>query len=157
MIKQEQTQWCWAGAAEMIFRYHSKNVRQCELANRAFNVNDCCTAPSSSHCNRPLSDPNINRLFGAYGLSLSYDFGTVSYRKLRSEIDSRRPVQVGYRWTKGGGHVAVIRGWGKDDNGGYVRVNDPAYGSGGVYYSDLLDAYGAGVWDATWTDIRRTR
>ena len=47
MIKQEQSQWCWASGADMILHYYGNaKVRQCELANWAFGVNSCCRTSS---------------------------------------------------------------------------------------------------------------
>ena len=157
MIKQEQRQWCWAGAVDMILHYYGQPaVRQCELAIWAFG-GSCCKTPSSSACDRPLNDSKITELLRAYGLHVSYKPSHVALGTLQFEINSDRPVQVAFTWNGGGGHVAVVIGWDKDANGGFLRINDPAYGSGGVYYSSLLDAYGGGVWDATWTGIRGMR
>ena len=156
MIKQKQRNWCWAGGADMILHYYGNSaVRQCDLANWAFGVNGCCRMPSSSVCDRPLRDPKITQLFGAYGLQVSYANSNVDFRRLQSEINSDRPVQIAFSWNGGGGHIAIVVGWGKDTRGGFLLVNDPYYGSGGVYYSELLDAYGGGVWDATWTNVWR--
>jgi hypothetical protein len=156
MFNQEQRNWCWAASAQMILHYYgSMSLRQCDLANWAFGVGGCCNAPSSSLCDQPISDAKISQLFSAYGLQSSYTAGTVPSGVLQFEIDLNRPVQVAYSWTGGGGHVAVVIGWDTNATGTFLRVNDPAQGSGGFYYSDLLTAYGLGVWDATWTNIRR--
>ena len=157
MIKQEQRKWCWAACADMILHYYGNTeVRQCDLANWAFGVGGCCNISSSSICDRPSSDPETNRLFSAFGLRFLYTGSNLGSSTLQFEIDLDRPVQVGFTWTAGGGHVVVVVSWDTDADGELLlRINDPAYGSGGIFYTDLLTAGGRGVWDATWTDIRR--
>ena len=154
--RKEQSNWCWAACADMILHYYGNaSVRQCDLANWAFGVSDCCSVPSSSPCNRTLRDSQISQLFSAYGLQSSYTASPVPFGTLQFDIDLDRPVQVAYSWRGGGGHVVVVTGWDTDAVGGFLRVNDPAVGPGVFYYSELLDVDGQGVWDATWTNIRR--
>jgi len=76
-------------------------------------------------------------------------FGTIDY-----EISGRRPVEVAFAWTGGGGHVIIVRETFNAPGGPAVSVNDPWYGSGGVYYTDLLNAYGMGQGIATWIGLR---
>ena len=156
MHKQEQPQWCWAGAALMILHYYGRfDARQCGLADWAFGLNFCCVDPSSSACNRPLGDPHITRLFHSYSLTASYSRRPVPHHTLQFEIDANRPAQIGWTWNGGTGHVVVVVGWGVNKTGPFFLIYDPDGGSGGIYYDDLLDAGGYGVWDATWTGIGR--
>jgi hypothetical protein len=99
----------------------------------------------------PLASLTTNKLFSL--LLVATESGNI-YGFKPEDIDRARPVEVGYTWNGGGGHVATVRGWAQDANGLFVRVNDPIYGSGGVYYSNLLNPYGLGMWDATWTNLR---
>jgi hypothetical protein len=49
---QQQTNWCWATCAEMVFHYYGVNlVRQCDMATAQFGGN-CYASPSSSACNQ---------------------------------------------------------------------------------------------------------
>jgi len=155
-IKQEQTQWCWAGCADMVLHYYGNSgAKQCEFANFLFSQSSCCQTPSGSNCNKPCQVPDVKKVFNKWGIKSSSKSGTVPFSVLRTQIDLGMPVEVAYAWSGGGGHVAIVRGWGKNDKGNFVRVNDPAYGSGGVYYSDLLKAYGKGTWFHTWTNIEK--
>lgn len=155
-IAQEQTQWCWAACADMVLHYYGNTgIRQCELANWLFGLPGCCSNPSSSLCNRPCQVADVSRVFMNYGVRSSGGNGTVSFSTLQFELNGDRPVEVAYSWNGGGGHVAIVRGWDQNSTGPFLRVNDPAYGSGGVYYSDLLTAYGLGTWFYTWIGIRR--
>ena len=156
MIKQEQTQWCWAGCADMALHYYGNSgVNQCDLANWLFSQSACCQIPSSSLCNKPCQVPDVSRVYSAFGLRSTYNGGSVAFFSLETEVAGGRPVEVGYAWTGGGGHVALVVQTGFINGNQAVRVNDPAYGSGGVLYSDLLTAYGQGSWNWTWTGIQR--
>ena len=156
MIKQEQRNWCWAACADMILHYYGNpGITQCQLANWAFGQSSCCQIPSSTLCDNGIGDAKISQLFSVYGLRSSYTANYVAYGILDIEIGSRRPVEVGYTWNGGGGHVAVVIETTVISGRQVVSVNDPGYGPGSVYYPDLLTAYGLGRWDATWTGIQR--
>jgi len=155
-INQEQTQWCWAACADMVLHYYGNSgVRQCDFANWLFGQTGCCASPSSPVCNQPCAVNDVQRVYTQWGILSAPSSGTVPFSTLEFEINGDRPVEVAYAWTGGGGHVAVVSGWDRNATGPFVRINDPAYGSGGVYYSDLLTAYGLGTWFYTWTGIRR--
>jgi hypothetical protein len=98
---------------------------------------------------------DVSRVYSQWGIRSALTGSSVSFSTLDWEVSSSRPVEVAYLWAGGGGHVALVIQTGVVNNQQAVRVNDPAYGSGGVLYSDLLTAYGLGTWFATWTDIRR--
>lgn len=155
-IKQEQSLWCWAACAEMVLHYYGNaGVRQCDFANWLFGQSGCCSSPSSSVCNRTCVVADVQRVYTQWGIRCSLTNGTVSFSTLQFEINGDRPVEVAYQWEGGGGHVAIVRGWDRINTQPFVRVNDPAYGSLGVYYAELLAAYGFGTWFYTWTGIRR--
>jgi hypothetical protein len=154
-IKQEQTQWCWAACAQMVLRFYGNGaVRQCEFANWLFGQSGCCQAPGTSLCNRPCQVTDVVRVYAAWAKTCSYVPSNVAFATLQAEINAGRPVEVGYRWNGGGGHVAIVCAWDINATGPFLRVNDPWYGSGGVYYSNLLTAYGLGSWQWTWIAIR---
>lgn len=156
MIKQEQTQWCWAACTDMIVHFYGNaGLRQCDCAAWLFANNTCCISPSSSPCNRPCQVNDVSRVLAQFGVRSSSRNGTVPSLTLKNEVAAGRPVEVAYAWDGGGGHVAVVCAWDQNGSDDFVRVNDPAYGSGGVYYKNLLTAYGLGRWFWTWTDIRR--
>lgn len=155
-IKQEQTQWCWAACADMVLDYYGNaGARQCDFVNWLFAQSSCCNVPSSSLCNKPCAVGDVCRVYNQWSLNCFNTASSVPFATLQSEINAERPTEVGYAWSGGGGHVAIIRGWDFNATGPLLLVNDPYYGSGGVYYTDLLTAYGLGTWQWTWTGIRR--
>ena len=142
-IPQQQTQWCWAACADMVLHYYGNTeVQQCDFANWLFGLSGCCSSPSSELCNRPCRVADVSGVYSNWSIRGTPMNRTVSFSTLQSEINAGRPVEVAYQWRGGGGHVAIICGWDTNSTGPFVRVNDPAYGSGGVYYSELLNAYG---------------
>jgi hypothetical protein len=146
---QEQTQWCWAACAEMIYHFFGiTNWRQCHMAQVIFGA-DCCSAPGSSVCNQPNWVSNALNLVGIhwYWHNTAYSFYGV-----RNEINGSRPVVARYGWSGGGGHFVVIRGYYDDTD---LDVHDPWYGPGRRTYDSILNAYGMGNWDETYTGISR--
>lgn len=153
--------WCWAACADMTAAYYGNTgVAQCDFANFLFGLDGCCASPSSPLCDQGASAQDIVKVYSNYGINSTLSESTVSFSSLDFEVSNSRPVEVGYQWfdSQGrpdGGHVALVIQTGVANNQEAVRVNDPAYGSGGVLYSNLLTAYGQGRWIATWTNIRR--
>ena len=160
-IKQEQSNWCWAACAEMVFRYYDgAAARQCEFANELFGRTECCSKPSSPDCNKPCRKEDVSKLYSSKHICSTFVGSVVSFSKLQSEIDADRPVEVAYFWGDKGetGHLVVVRGWRVDGKEEFVYVNDPGDSPGEdriVAYSELLAAYGKGNWTYTWIEIRR--
>ena len=155
-IAQEQKNWCWAACTDMVLHYYDNpDARQCEFANWLFNQTQCCVDPANPACDRGCSRHEVQAVYANWNILSTFIERTVPFAVLQAEIDADRPVEVAFYWNGGGAHVAIVRGWGTNETGPFVRVNDPAYGSGGVYYDDLLTAYGLGRWTLTWTGIQR--
>jgi hypothetical protein len=145
----------------MILKYYNETgIRQCDLANLAFADagGGCCRVPSSSLCDKQLSDPQIGQLFDTKAVRIHYHYtaGSVPFAILQNEIDNYRPVQIGVT-RRGGGHVAIIQGWFTTQMEEYLIVNDPApdVGQGTVSFKDLETANSLRTWDATWTELTR--
>lgn len=161
MIKQTESNWCWAACADMVTDYYGNaGLAQCDFANLLFGFNLCCSAPSSALCNSGCQLNDVSKVLSHYGINSSLTQSNVSFSTLDFEILNSRPVEVAYYWLDSqgqivGGHVALVIQTGVVNGQQAVRVNDPAYGSGGVLYSNLITAYGQGTWVATWTNIRR--
>jgi hypothetical protein len=164
-IMQEQSNWCWAACAVMVFQYYGINAgtQQCDLANYLSGQTYCCTPatfPPTDPCNQPCPvSPidNISGVYSHYGVTCARATGPITFSAIQSEIGANRPIELFFAWNTGGGHVVLVVGWGSDANGDYVRVNDPNAGSGGVTYAQLL-AYTTGSafgsWNFTWTGIQ---
>jgi hypothetical protein len=155
LIKQQQTNWCWAACTLMIYTYYNvTNTSQCQLANQEFGKwNNCCVNGSSSACDQPLSNDNITKLLNVENaLSARFANNTLTFFNLDTQIGYNQPVLIGINWTAGGGHVALAVGTNSSNNN--VTLNDPAEDAQKVVtYNDLKNGYGAGSWDETWYNI----
>ena len=154
-VQQTQTEWCWAACAEMVARYFGATaVKQCELANVLHHQTGCCTAPASAACNQPTDYPGVFTVYAHLGIGLIGHTWAVNPQVVLRELTAGRPVEVGYTWDGGGGHVAVIYGV---TPAGLLAVHDPwpDFGSGFATYQFVLTAYGMGRWTYSFGDFRR--
>jgi hypothetical protein len=152
-ISQEQTEWCWAACAQMVLQFYgNSSVQQCDLASKLFGE-PCCANPDSPLCNEPAQVPDLAGVYAQWGRNAVLVPGDVPFETLQSEINANRPIEIGFIWNDGTGHQVLVCGWNIDGTGPYLLVNDPKWGSGAVYYSNLQAAYGWGSWKWTWQSI----
>jgi len=157
-IYQEQTQWCWAACAIMVARYYGDmNNQQCDLASWLFSQPNCCSDPSSSLCNGPCRWEYICDVYEsplAFARCVAYA-GYIPPASIKYEIDRGRPIECGFVLSDASvGHSVIVSGYYNDVDDS-VYVNDPADGEGAITWTDLLNAYFAGSWNYTWTDLKR--
>jgi len=153
-IYQDQTQWCWAACADMVLNYYgAHNFHQCDCANWLFGLSICCDVPSSFICNQPCNIGDVCSLYDRWGLRCSYTEGSVLLATLQFELNHDRPVEIGYAWNGGGGHVILVTGWFKTSTDVVLVIKDPTTGSGTSLYKNLLTAQGKGTWQWTWTNL----
>lgn len=157
LIYQEQTQWCWAACMEMVFRKNGDlTTTRCKIANAAFDLQGCCSSPSSSLCNKPCPITNIGTEWQRWGYNSMFNAVAIAFNALKFDLDSGRPVEVGIKWGGGGGHAILITGWNEQNSVGYLTVNDPTYGKSQIEYQTLVSRYnGTGSWKWSWSGIRR--
>jgi hypothetical protein len=154
-VPQKSEEWCWAACVQMVLNARQVMVSQCDIVNRQFNQQTCCQEPDSEECNLALSIYDVETVYNAWGLAAQFVPQWVDFATLQAETSSGRPVEVGFAWNGAGGyHVAIAWGTAIDTIGPVVLVNDPKYGSGSVYYVNLLRAYGYGSWQWTWISIQ---
>lgn len=147
-FRQEQTNWCWAGCSQMIYRFYGiNNIAQCDMATAQFGA-ACCSNPSSSVCNQANWPENALQRVGIHSARTN---GAANIFTVRSELGASRPMMTYYAWTGGGAHVAVLRGVYAD---GDLDIHDPWYGAGRRTYNTVLSGYGYGQWSMSYTGIR---
>jgi Papain-like cysteine protease AvrRpt2 len=159
-ITQEKNRWCWAASADMVADYYrNPELTQCNFANKLLDRTDCCKDKLET-CNEGCTAEDVAEVYQQFNIESHFTEGQVSPERLVAEIDADRPVQVGFRWRGGpGGHVVIVTGHGRDQQGVFFGVNDPLdkyheMTNGKVYYDSLKDAYGLGEWAWTWTGIQ---
>lgn len=138
VVRQEQTQWCWAADSRCVLKYYGVDQSQCTIVEYARSLNpgrfgsrDCCPT-SSSRCNQP------NFLDGSSGIEgmLTY-FGKlkpivlkrfITVSQINSELTAKRPFIIAIFWSAGGGHVVV--GCGYDASKNALTMMDSWQGNG---------------------------
>jgi hypothetical protein len=152
-VRQEQDEWCWAACSQMVAGYlGNPDVKQCELANFLHGQTDCCAKPGSLRCNQPSPYEGIGLVYQHLQINCVSEPHAETVQVMVRELNARRPVEVGYLWSAGGGHVAIVRGVTAQ---GLFAVNDPWFGTGAVTYLALLTAYGGGQWAMSFGDFRK--
>lgn len=145
-IRQEQTEWCWAACTAMIagfLRPTQPVVQQCALANILLGKTNCCNTPTPTACNRPCEIESILPVYKTQKILGIGELNPLTPNELLFELTNNGPVEVGYLWWGGGGHVAIVYGVTASDR---LAVHDPWFGSGFVTYQALFAAYGRGRW-----------
>ncbi|QLY28669.1 papain-like cysteine protease family protein [Nocardia huaxiensis] len=154
MEAQTQTNWCWAATATSVSHYYwwFSHWKQCKVACGELSRTDCCGSPVPSECNVPwYLDRALTRTdnFDSYT-------GTITFDRIKQEIDAGRPIGARIGWNGGGGHFMVIYGYGYfhglDQFGAmrYVDIDDPIYGKQHLTLDDFTSNYqGSGSWTHT--------
>ena len=133
VVEQEQSNWCWAGSSEMVFRYYGTAIAQCAMANYAaerndFPVSDCCALPSECNEANFLGDypGSVEDILQHWGVESEMVYAALRKTVIANEIEQRRPFIMGWHWNSGGGHALVGRGI----EGNNVYYIDPWPGEG---------------------------
>jgi hypothetical protein len=143
-VAQSQDEWCWAACCQMVAKFYSVDTKQCELANYLHGQTDCCDHPGADRCNQPSPFEGVGKVYDHLGITCTSEKAWLSPAVILRELTAGRPVEVGYLWFQGGGHVALITGI-DFDNEVYIML-DPWFGPGTATYLYLRTAYGMGRW-----------
>ena len=128
---QEHSQWCWAGASQMILNFKNRNVSQCAEVNYALGINYACGNTNfnwNNYANRPNSSNAISSILNYWGVTSGVT-GVLSQANSTWNINAKRPYVILWQWRSGGGHFVVTRGY----SGSYLYINDPWPGNGSYY------------------------
>jgi hypothetical protein len=153
---QQTNVWCWDASSLMVIKYFrpSSALKQCDLANQATGVNNCCNNPFPVVCVHTGWEMLSNN-----GFVFSDSSTALSWSDLRHQIDSGIPVLYAWGWNGGGGHMMVAIGYFGFLNQQFVEINNPwpppsGSGSGGARESYTYAAWvgGAGYNHVFWHD-----
>lgn len=126
---QEHSQWCWAGASQMILNYHGKNPTQCAEVNYALGINYACGNTSfnwNNYANQPNTTNALSRILNRWGVRAGVT-GVLSQSYSNWYLDNNHPYSILWQWRGGGGgHFVVATGY----SGNYLYLNDPWPGNG---------------------------
>jgi hypothetical protein len=138
----------------MVLKYVTGEVKeQCELANVLLSTTICCT--HLTLCNCPCNISDIKTLYDSLEIHSLLHHTRIPFSALDTEIKAEQPVEVCFL-NGSVRHVVIVYHSFTNAAGQYVCLNDPrpAYSVGCVTYDSLINAYGAGTWEYTWTEIR---
>jgi hypothetical protein len=144
--KQQTLEWCWAACACGVARFLKidKQPTESDLANTLTGRTDCSSSPVPKECVTGAQPEQIAAIYQSLGIARIGPDYPLSLQTLLSELIAGRPVEVGYLWYAGGGHVALVRGFQKWMSKFYV--SDPWFGDGQLNYQEIAAGYGVGRW-----------
>jgi hypothetical protein len=146
MQHQDETFWCWAATSVSVAHYYenASNWTQCRMVNEERRLTTCCRDGAAPGCNVPnvLQSP-LERV----DVLDRWQRGSVSFDRIREEIDAGRPLAWRIQWPDGTGHFAVIEGY-QSSNRRLLAVEDPWTGSVDVPFASLQSGRyrGNGKW-----------
>jgi hypothetical protein len=130
LVKQSQSQWCWAGTTQSIVKYlFGFTYAQCTQANHRWGRTDCCTNPSSSNCNKPTSLSSVHDYLRDKQAIYTDQAWPLSWSDMTAEIGTRgRPFWIRWGWDgTSSGHIVVARGYYWHDSGtDQISTMDPS-------------------------------
>lgn len=154
MERQTQSNWCWAATSKSVSYFYSALTpwTQCKVAGSELNKT-CCTTPVPSVCNVPWY---LDRALTRTGNFVSMQGGTISYARIKQELDRGLVVGTRIGWNGGGGHFMVIYGVAKIGFLEYLYIDDPIYGKSFLTYAQFATNYkGSGRWTHTYFTKKR--
>ena len=120
-IKQQQSNWCWAGTSVSVLNYLGQPTTQQQFVGYV----------KGGLYNYPATSREIQNGLNYFGLTSTINRGTLSYDGFRSQINSNKPMITLINWKNGGniGHFLVLDGYFKGiNNMNYITYMDPWYG-----------------------------
>lgn len=133
LVPQKLDNWCWAASAEMVKNYlgATPKVQQCGEVNKQKNLDFCCPVPQDPDKRAQCDQVD----FPEFAAPQAPDFQSrdtsktsppiLSWTDIKNEIDAKRPFVHMRRDVNGGGHFVVVRGYGRNQDVRFIRVNDP--------------------------------
>lgn len=152
-MTQKKSNWCWAASATCAIFHYQLFVDQEDFV--------AYVTGKSSAPNVMGSFADVLKGLQNYGVTGTYKSGTVGFSTIRSNINSGKPIIVGFAATSNkAAHMVIIDGFdGTSASDGYVRYMDPANGKFVVEtYANFKSSSGGnyGQWNNSLYAIRKT-
>ncbi|MDA1195270.1 MAG: C39 family peptidase [Planctomycetota bacterium] len=148
LVRQEQTNWCWAAVSLAVARFFRDDVdaTQGAIVDAQLGRDDCCGDGAQGPCNVPHVIYGALEQLGHYAGKKAQ--GKPEFDLARAEVAAGRPLAVLLKWFGGGGHFVAVVGF--SDEGGLLHVADPWYGDALVAHQAFPNVYQHGA-DWGWT------
>ncbi len=153
---QQSAEWCWAACCCGIARFLALPIQPTEagLANLLTGRTDCDLLPTPRECIVSASAAEVVGIYDRLGISRVGPDLPLSINTLLAELIAGRPVEVGFMWYRGGGHVALVTGFTKATQ--RLHVSDPLFGDGQLTYLEIANGYGIGRWALSYGRFAKT-
>jgi hypothetical protein len=144
--KQETVQWCWAAVACGVARFLKveNQPTESDLANILTGRTDCTSRPVPNACISAATPKQVIDVYETIGINRVGPDLPLNINTLLNELVCGHPVEIGYMWYEGGGHVALVTGFRKWTS--KFIISDPWFGDGELSYQELAEGYGIGRW-----------
>ena len=162
VLRQEQTNWCWAAVAQAVVRWSGSPLTQSQIVAHhvsrgrfsadsiSFDVQQteiksCGANTCEAWCNSPHAIRAV--LTERSLLDTVIDGANVEFKLIKNEIDDQRPVPCRVKWDDGGAHFVCVVGYAVDED--EVEGAEPF-----IYIYDSLLPGGVGIGEAEVTRVR---
>jgi hypothetical protein len=149
MEAQTRSNWCWAATSKSVSDYYSWMCQwtQCKVASAELSKT-CCDSPLPTGCNVPwYLDKALQRTKNF----VSIQSGTITWQKVKDELNKGLVVGARIGWSGGGGHFMVIHGVSRVGTTKYLHIDDPIYGKSVMTHNQFATNYqGSGSWTHTY-------
>ncbi len=149
MELQTQSNWCWAATSKSVSKFYSvfSPWTQCKVASEELEKT-CCDSPVPSACNVPWY---LDRALTRTNNFISYQSGTITWDRIKQELENGLVIGARIGWNGGGGHFMVIYGVSKSQGVEYLHIDDPIYGKSTLTYNQFATNYqNSGTWTHTY-------
>ena len=110
--QQQNSQWCWAAAIQMVLNGYGVNINQEQIVARTYGRDPYGNLPnwpgSFQAIHRNLNNWGVDNSGQGYRVSASIGMGAPTPSLLISELSMGRPVIIGYRTGGNSGHAVVV-------------------------------------------------
>lgn len=153
--------WCWAACMSMVLDLYKRPKTQCDIVQEICKTGPELCAKSYEEKLQDCQPENMEKAWKAETIPIESvvalldgrdNPSTISFPQVQKEIQSRRPIQVGIRYTLKGSHALIISGY-STTLPETVWLNDPMVGVGSLTYRELETYNSNGKWVHTWTQI----
>lgn len=143
-VSQQNGLWCWAACTNMLLAFHGSPADQCAIVNKVLARTECCD-PSEGAMGEAIECPKTPACNTAgwlaldeYGKTWTTSTDPLSWSDLTNEIGCDGKAMAYVFGEAGDGdveHMIVIKGYGSEDLGGQLIVNDPMIEAGTPCYN----------------------
>lgn len=109
---QNNSQWCWAAAIQMVLNYYDVNITQEQIVARTYGSDPYGNLPnwagSFQAITANLNNWNVDNSGNSYSVKAIVNSGAPTPAVLLQELSAGRPVIVGYSSGQNSGHAVVI-------------------------------------------------